>query len=115
MNDAQRLRDQALADVRGRPVLPVADALRERQARNVALALRGEVEIDRLLEPRTGTRHLRATGRGSKQGAERETDTYETDAFHSISPDVGCGLVAPETCLKSVPSFLNRRGHGRKR
>ncbi len=79
--DLHRLLDQALVDVRRLKVLDVTQPLRERQAGNVALGLRGNVEIGSGLESFARARDLRMTDSRGEQCA-RERHPFKAEAIH---------------------------------
>ena len=64
--DLQRLGNESLLYVSGSNVLPIADALRQRQAGDVALGLGGYIQIDCLLQPSSSAGNFRMAERGSQ-------------------------------------------------
>ena len=69
MVDLHRLVDDTALDVGGRRVLVVADAVGERQSGGIALRLRGDVEVDRPLQPAAHAGNLCRADRRDEQRA----------------------------------------------
>ncbi len=116
MIDLQRLGEEALLDVSGGHVLPIADALRQRQAGEVALGLSGDIEVDGLLQPPASAGNLRLAERRSQEcAAKSQIQAYESAAFHQVLPLLSCFWSRPYRV--GAPTYITQeidRRRGRR-